>query len=191
MPNPQRSRTLLALALLGIALPALSSAQDLAAIAKKEKARRAKVTKPVKVLTEKDGEEAATKGAGSVTALQSDGTTSSADAAKLERQPTGSTAEGQEAMWRSRAEAARAAVASAEKAATQAERALEAYRSDMAPSSAADLQDPMREQKRAARIYEMTKQLEASKAGVAEARKALTALEEDARSQGVPAGWLR
>ncbi len=190
MLTTQRSHAGVALALCGLFLPGVLPAQDLAAIAKKEKDRRSKVTKPVKVLTEKDGEEAATKGAGSVTALQSEGTTSSEDAAKLERQSGAAAAEGQDA-WKARADGARATIADSEKTLAKLEKDLSTYRSDMTPTSAEDLQDPMREQKRSARLYEMTKQIEAQKGAVAAARKALTALEDEARSKGVPPGWIR
>src|SRR5262245_15433312 len=127
------------------------SAQDLAAMAKKEKARRAKVTKPVKVFTEEDGKEAGTKGTGSVTALASEGSAGSA----LAPVTASGVAESQTTAWKQRADAARQPVTQAEADLAQTQRELEAYRSDTAPVSAADAQDPMRLQNREKRIYEM------------------------------------
>ena len=170
-------------------LPSMAEPQDLAAIAKKEKERRAKVAQPAKVLTEDDGKEAGAKGAGSVTALPGEGTTS---AVASDHQASATTeAEAQQKSWKARADSARAAVTNAEKTLAQLERAVASYRSDMAPVSAADAQDPMRLQKRDARIYEMNKQVEAQKVAVTEAKKALAAFEDEARRSGVPAGWLR
>jgi chromosome segregation ATPase len=157
-------------------------------VARKEKERRAKVAKPVKVLTEDDGKEAATRGAGSVTALGGEGAAATAPA---EHQSAGGDADAQRAAWKARADAARAAVVAAEKTLAQMERDVAAYRSDMRVVSAADAQDPMRLQKRDAKIVEMNKQVEAQKTAVADAKKAVAALEDEARRSGVPAGWLR
>ncbi|HQZ17318.1 MAG TPA: hypothetical protein PLD86_10640, partial [Vicinamibacteria bacterium] len=85
----------------------------------------------------------------------------------------------------------REAVVTAEKALAQMEREVAAFRSDMAPVSAADAQDPMRLQKRDARIFELNKQIEAQKIALADAKKAVVTFEEEARRAGVPAGWLR
>ena len=188
MLTTPRSQCRTALLLLGAFLPALVQAQDLVTLARKEKERRAKVTKPVKVLTEDDGKEAGVKGTGSVTALPDAPSTAEV---QTERQGRGDSAEGQQADWKKRADAARAAVTNAEKALAQMERDVATYRSDMAPVSAADAQDPMRLQKRDARIFEMNKQIEAQKAAIVAARKSLADFEDEARRAGVPAGWLR
>ncbi len=188
MPTTSRHRAQTALVLIGVLLPALAQAQDLAALARKEKERRAKVAKPVKVLTEDDGKEAGVKGTGAVTALPDAASTA---AAPTERQGGGDTREGQQAAWKQRADAARAAVTNAEKTLAQMEKDVAALRSDMTPVSATDAQDPMRLQKRDQKVFEMNKQIEAQKAAIAAAKKAVIDLEEEARRAGVPSGWLR
>lgn len=186
------SRSQLRVALLvavALALPALAPSQDLVALAKKEKERRAKVAKPTKVLTEDDGKEAGAKGAGSVTALAGEGAVAAPDSS--ERASAANAAEAEQASWKARAAGMREAVVAAEKKLAQMERDAAAYRSDMAPVSAAEAQDPMRLQKRDARIFELNKQIEAQKIAVADAKKALVTFEDEARRAGVPAGWLR
>lgn len=168
--------------LMGGLISSAVSAQDLVALAKKEKARRAKVASPGKVLTEEDGKQAA----GSVTAL-----TGPSPVAEAEGQPTGSSIEAQKAAWKARSDHARAAVAFAGRKLDHMERTLAALRSDLTPLSAAEAQDPMRLQKREAMIVGMNKQIQAQKEAVVEARKALSAFEDEARKNGVPAEWLR
>ena len=169
-------------------LSSVVSAQDLVALAKKEKARRAKIANPGKVLTEEDGKEAAAKGVGSVTALTGE---NASPAAEVERQPTENSIDPQKAAWKARSDSARAAVVDAQKKLEEMERDLAALRSDLTPLSADDAQDPMRLQKREARIVEMNKQIQAQKAAIVEARRALSAFEDEARKNAVPAGWLR
>lgn len=181
----------IALAVLFVFLPMLVQAQDLATLARKEKERRAKVAKPVKVLTEEDGKDAAAKGAGSVTSLGGEASAPSTSAETPSKGQAPAETEAQRAAWQARATTARAAVTNAEKALTQMERELSTYRSDMTPVSAADAQDPMRLQKREVRIVEMNKRIEAQKTAIADAKKALVAFEQEARRRGVPAGWLR
>ncbi len=184
-----RSHRPLTLALLGVLLSSLAQAQDLATLAKKEKERRAKVTRPVKVLTEDDGKEAGAKGTGSVTALPGEATTPPGGG--VEKQAESDSPENQQAKWKKRGDAARAAVANAEKTLAQMERDLAALRSDMTQVSAADAQDPMRLQKRDARVFAMNKQIEGQKAAIVATKKALADFEDEARRSGVPAGWLR
>ena len=93
--------------------------------------------------------------------------------------------------WNARAAELRTALASAQKALEDAQRAEAAFRSDVAPLSAADAQDPMRRQTREARLAEMNQQIEVLKAAGAAARANITALEDEARRAGVPSGWLR
>ena len=168
----------------GVVWPSLSASQDLAAVAKKEKDRRAKVAKPVKVLTEEDGKEASAKGVGSVTSL-------GATSAPATNGATTSDPESQRAGWKARADNAHRAVASAEAQLAQMEKDLSALRSDMAPVTAADAMDPMRLQKRDALINKTIKDIETQKTAVAAAKKAVSDLEDEARRSGVPAGWLR
>mgnify|MGYP002633541698 CR=1 FL=1 len=159
-----------------------SSADDLVALAKREKARRAAIAKKAKVLTQEDAKDAS----GSVTALLESSKTPPSKVAVPE-----ASLEVQEASWKRRAEAARAVLESSEKRLGQLEQELRAYRSDLTPLSAAEAQDPLRLQKREAGIVEMTKTVKAQQDSVAGARKALSNLEDEARRSGVPAGWLR
>lgn len=165
-------------------LASISPAQSLAAAARKEKARRAKIVAPGKVLTE--GDAPARAGNVTVTELAAPAPTSDTPSP----QATPSTDE-QRNIWKTRAEGLRAALVAAEKSLEQAQRAEAAFRSDVAPLSAADAQDPMRLQKREAKLAEMNQQIEVLKAGVAAARANIAALEDEARRAGVPSGWLR
>lgn len=181
-------RGALALLLAGLALapPALVAAplsDDLAALARKEKARRAALTKPAKVYTETD------RGEGAPAKPSSPDPAASATPARTVAVPE-STA-GLEASWRTRAQRVREALAAAEKALAQMEKEFVTFRSDLTQVSAAEAQDPLRLQKRDQKIAEMNKQIEAQKAAVSEARKAIVNFEDEARRAGVPAGWLR
>lgn len=166
-------------------VPPQGHAQSLADAAKKEKARRAKIAAPGKVFTEED---AVTK-VGSVTTVES---SQAPSASRMEGEAQADEALAkQQAAWKSRAEGVRGALVSAQKALEEAQRAEAAFRSDVAPLSATEAQDPMRLQKREARLAEMNKQIEVLKAAVAAARANITAFEDEARRAGVPAGWLR
>ena len=175
---------LVALGVVTALLASTSPAQSLAAAAKKEKARRAKIAAPGKVLTEEDA--AARAGNVNVTELAAP-----AQASATPSPQATPSADEQRAVWRARAEGLRTALAAAQKELEQAERAAAAFRSDVAPLSAADAQDPMRLQKREARIAEMNKQIETLKEVVAASRANIAAFEDEARRAGVPAGWLR
>ena len=173
------------LALLVSGFPATSGhADDLAALARREKARRAKLAKPTKVLTEEDGKTAAETGSASVS-------TTSSDAPPAPEAPSRASAEAAKAGWKARAQALRAAVAVAEQDLEQMQKDLNAYRSDLAPLSATEAQDPLRLQKREARLVEMQKAVEVQREVVAQARKSVSILEDEARRAGVPPGWLR
>jgi len=171
-----------ALSLVGSLLSVPSAGQSLATAAKKEKQRRAKIAAPGKVLTEEDA--AARAGNVNVTEL-------AAPAPEAADTPSPQSSTDERTTWKARAAELRTALASAQKALEDAQRAEAAFRSDVAPLSAADAQDPMRLQKREARLAEMNKQIEVLKAAVAAARASITALEDEARRAGVPAGWLR
>lgn len=182
---PHRSATgPVALVALGVVLSLLAAtggAQSLASAARKEKERRAKIATPGKLLTE----DAAGKGSVSVTELSAPGDASTPPT------PTGSSAEEQRKMWKARADEHRAAVISAQKALEQMERDASAFRSDVAAVSGAEAQDPMRLQKREARLAEMNKQIDVLRAAVAAARANISVLEDEARRAAVPPGWLR
>lgn len=168
---------------LSLLLPPYLQASDLAALARKERERRAKIAKPAPVMTEGDAREAAAAGKGSVIAVEG------VEPPAQELAPTSIAA--READWRRRAELARSAVTAAERRLVQMEAELVAFSSDLAPLSAAEALDPLRLQTRGARIAEMRKNVEAQKAVVETARNSLVALQERARQEGVPPGWLR
>lgn len=165
------------------------SAQDqsLAAAAKREKIRRAKVSKPVKVLTEEDGKEIAARGAGSVTAL----TSAAGSDTEVVHVSTEPPIEAQKAEWKNRADALRTSIAGYEADIKQKAADIEVFRSDIAPLSAQEAQDPLRIQKRTQQISEMNTEIEKQRANLADARKAMTDLEKEARQHAIPAGWLR
>ncbi|MEO8361032.1 MAG: hypothetical protein ABI672_13460 [Vicinamibacteria bacterium] len=161
--------------------------QSLAGAAKREKARRAKVSKPVKVLTEEDGKEIATKGTGSLTAL----TSAAGSDTEVVQVSTEAPIEVRKAEWKKRADDLRARIASYEADITQKIADVEAFRSDIAPLSAQEAQDSLRIQKREQQIAEMNAEVEKQRANLAGARKAMADLETEARQNSIPAGWLR
>lgn len=167
-----------------LASSTLVQAQDLAALARKEKARRAKIASPAKVLTDQD----AVAAAGMVNVTRP---AASEGAAPSPTPDASSIRDEQRKIWRTRSEVLKAAVVSAQKALDQAEGEATALRSDIAPLSAAEAQDPLRLQKREARLAEMNKLIESRKAALAAARTAVSDFEDEARRAGVPAGWLR
>lgn len=172
----------LALVLLGLSWFSLGQS-DLATLARKEKERRAKVAKPAKVLTDDDTKDAGERGAGSVTALGG-----AAPAAPPSAAPAPDDGR---LIWKARADAARTAIAEAQQRLARTETQVTAVRADLAPLSAAEAQDPMRLQKKEARIADLNREIEALKAAVDSARKDMTELEDRARKGNIPAGWLR
>ena len=167
--------------ILVVLLAGSSWADDLAALAKKEKERRAKLASPAQVFTEKDGKAGS---GGNVTTLPP-------PAVPAPTSAPGQSIEEQKATWKARAEAARGEIAAAEGRLELLVQEYAAYREDMAEVPAAEIQDPMRLQKREARMVEMREGLEQQRRLVANARKSLSVLEDAARAAGVPPGWLR
>ncbi len=170
-----------------VVLPA--ETQDLAALARKEKERRAKLQKKAPTYTEgsaKEGE--AGSKPGSVTKLSE-----VSPGAEPNQPPPASVGdpEAQRAEWKAKAVAARAAVEREAQVLASMEREISTYRSDQTPLTAQEAQDPMRLQKREARIAEMAKKIDVQKEVLANARKGVEALEAEARRSGIPAGWLR
>lgn len=174
----RRSATLILLVLL--ASPGWTD--DLAALAKKEKERRAKLAKPAPVFTEVDGK---TGSGGSVTTLPAPVTPAAPASAP------GPSIDEQKATWKARADAARNEISAAQGRLELLEQEYAAYREDMAEVPAAELQDPMRLQKREARMVEMRAGLDQQRLILANAKKSLSVLEDAARAAGVPPGWLR
>lgn len=181
--SPGRSMLIVVASLICGLAASSAMAQDLATLAKKEKARRAKLAAPGKVLTEED----AAKRPGTVNVTELAPAPEAADTPS----PQTPSADEQRTIWKARAAEVKTALASAQKDLEKAERAQAAFRSDVAPLSAADAQDPMRLQKRDIALAEMTRQIEALKAGVAAARANIAAFEDEARRAAVPPGWLR
>jgi hypothetical protein len=99
------------------------------------------------------------------------------------------TRDADEKRWRARAAAARKAIADAEARVVAAEARLVAARQDRNPLE--NLQDPNREQTRQAQISAAQVELETAKAAVLAAQRALADLEDTARRENVPPGWLR
>ena len=185
--SPSTRSRLGALVVLAALLPGLAAAQDLATVARRERERRAKVAKPTKVLTEEDGKEASTKGAGSVTPLESTaGSTAPAGSGGVTSDP-----DAQRAAWKARMDNAKNAVTVAENTLAKMEKELNALRSDMTPVSAADAMDPMRLQKRDQLIFKLNKDIEAQKTALVQAKKGVSDVEDAARRGGAPPGWLR
>jgi predicted RNase H-like nuclease (RuvC/YqgF family) len=108
---------------------------------------------------------------------------------EAEPAPTG-TANADEATWRARARSLREDVEQAEhrKADLQAE--LDTLSADIQPNPA-DLRDPSRLQKREAAKAELRQKIEDAQKALELAKKAVADLEEEARRQRVPPGWLR
>ena len=156
--------------------------QDICAEEDPEKALQPP-TKLTATMTEEDGKEAAAKGTGSVTAL---GGAPRASAAE-----EGAPSDAQRTAWKQRADAARAAITGAEARLQELEKAINVARGDQTPLTAEEAQDPLRLQKKEAKIFQLNKDLEAQKVAVDAAKKAFIALEDEARKAGVPPGWLR
>ena len=163
---------------------ALWSDDDLAALARKEKERRAKIVKPAKVLNEADGKNA---NGSALTLVTAPAGAPAATAAST----TGSASDQGRAQWKAGWEQVRGNLARAEEAQKSLEGQIETLRADMAPLSGAEAQDPMRLQKRDSQIAQMVAQLPAAKAAVATAKKAVTDFEDEARKSSIPPGWLR
>jgi hypothetical protein len=93
-----------------------------------------------------------------------------------------------EAMWKARAKAAREAVAKAEARVKELESRLGGLRSDTSPTG---LLDPYRQQTREAEAGRARDELQQAQQQLALARQALDDLEDEARRQRIPPGWLR
>jgi hypothetical protein len=93
-----------------------------------------------------------------------------------------------EAHWRQRAKDQRAAIRAAEELVKRLEDRVDALRNDRAPIS---MMDPAREQTRQNELAKALQDLEAARKALADARKTLDDLEDEARRKGVPPGWLR
>lgn len=93
-----------------------------------------------------------------------------------------------EQRWRGRAAQARERVAAAEAQVVALEQRIAELRLDRGQGN---LQDPNREQTRAAQITAAEKDLDAARTAAQTARQAQVDLEDEARRKSVPPGWLR
>jgi hypothetical protein len=97
---------------------------------------------------------------------------------------------GAEEAWRKRAADARERIATAEKRVNELQARYTDLSQDVNPSPE-DIGDPMRLFKLDEKKRDALAELEKAKAEVAAKRKALEDLEEEARRKSVPSGWLR
>lgn len=190
MGHKRLAGSLVGLTVVLLGLASVAVGQDLAALARKEKARRAKVAKPARVITEDDTRSPDAPAPSKTPSPEATPSATPSAAAPTVDDPA--AREDQErAQWKERALAVRDAIQQAEARLALMEKESAALRSDLTQVSAAEAQDPMRLQKRDQKIAESNQAIEAQKRAVADARKAWTQLEEDARRKGVPPGWLR
>jgi hypothetical protein len=148
----------------------------------------AKKSPPAKVLTNDDLDKART-GDAPVSVLSVDGVEPpEGDRPVMTEGGVVPDAVQDEATWRQRAEAARAVLKDATGLVEAHEQRLAELRDDVNPE---DPMNPFRQQTREAEIIAATERLETSRAEVAAARQALSDLEDEARRQRVPPGWLR
>ena len=94
----------------------------------------------------------------------------------------------QEGAWRARASALRDAITAAEKSIPEIEDRIAGLRNDR---NQGNVMDPNREQNRQAEITKAQAELESVRAGLERSRQALADLEEEARRNSIPPGWLR
>jgi len=93
-----------------------------------------------------------------------------------------------EARWRAVVRQRREVLAKAEARVAELEERITALRNDLSPVG---LGDPNREQTRQGGIGQAQQELEAARAALATARKAVDDLEDDARRAGALPGWVR
>jgi hypothetical protein len=108
--------------------------------------------------------------------------------------PPGVGSAGAEAYWRGRADAARTALADAEKKLADVQARYDATRkvAGIQPLPIDALrQIPPNAQVKTEELIRAENELDEAKKAVDAARKAITALEEEARRKGAPPGWLR
>jgi len=182
-----------------LAGPALTWAQSLGDVAKREeekkKKKAGKPPAPVKVYTEDDLKKARETESGAVTVLPGNGNLEAAPAASSDDDEvasgegrTGGGRKRNEAYWRNRATQLRQAAEEADNKVKELEARIAALRNDMSPTN---VLDPNRLQSRDRALREAMDSLDATRRAAETARKALADLEEEARRAGVPPGWVR
>jgi len=192
---------LLSILVLLVAAPAVSRAQSLGEVAKREEEKQEKKKKSgkppakVKVYTDEDLKKARESESGALTVLPENGnlesgTVSSSDDDEVvsgEGRPAGGRRR-TETYWRDRATRLRDAVTEADGKVRDLEARIAALRNDMNP---VNTQDPNRLQTRDRELQEATDGLDAARRAADAARKALADLEEEARRAGAMPGWVR
>ena len=169
---------------------ASAQSQDSKPKQEKEKEKAAAPRKPAPTYTDEDLKRAREGGGGNVTFLpgrpdEPAESTSAGDESKSEERPRTEAD-----SWRERAQEHRQAVTAAEASVKGIEERLGELTNDMSQNPG-DLFDPSRLQKREAEKQKLIPELEAAKAELAAAKKALADFEQEARSAGIPPGRLQ
>jgi hypothetical protein len=183
----------LALVALPLAAPVPTSAQSLADVARASNAKKQEAPKPAKVYTNDNLRQDITASTPTAPADATPDAAASAAAAPADPAPAadagaapGDSGARDEKYWRGRMAAARDGLARAGAFATALQSQINALTTDFI-----NRDDPVQ---RAAIEQQRTKavaELERVQREVESAKKAIAAVEEDARKAGVPAGWLR
>ncbi len=191
--TPRASRRLAvacAIVLLG-ALPAATSAQSLADVARTEQARRKEQPKPAKVYTNDSVKtditpsatpvEGAAQTPAATPEVAPDAAPASADAAA----PAGGERKDQ-AYWKGRMTAAREQLERSRTFADALQTRINALNADFV-----NRDDPAQQRVIGQNRTKAVAELDRVQREVAAQTKAITAIEDEARKAGVPAGWLR
>jgi hypothetical protein len=177
---------------LGASLASLA-AQSLADVARREQERRKTITKPSKVLTNQDLEAAPAPSATAPATPSASGATPATGGADADKKPEAGGAEKKadepakdQAYWSGRAKGLQQQLERDQTFAVALQSRINAlttqYTNQGDPRQQATLANDR--QKAVDELNRLTKQIEDDK-------KAVTALQEDARRAGVPSGWLR
>jgi hypothetical protein len=193
------ARRALSIAVL-LLVPALATAQSLGEAAAREKAKRDSKrgkSAPAPSYTDEDlkdpskPEKKSGEGTASSGGQPEGGTTygqTTHEAAAEAANAAPSVSAGDEPVWRQRARDQREAVRSAEKAIEDAQSRLNALMLDRDPTNVGD---PNRLQTLEVKRNEARSALEGARLNLAAAQKGLQDLEDEARRNSVPPGWLR
>jgi hypothetical protein len=178
------------IALLVAAVAAPAYAQSLGEAAAREKERRARQREksgPAKTYTDEDLEKGA-DAKDKKKASESGGESSSSSAKETS---SGGSDEGPDrSVWEDRAEKAREAIKNAQERIATLQNRIAELQTDMNPNPS-DLMDPNRLQKREAEKAAAIQELDQAKAALAKAQADQQKLEDDARREHIPPGWIR
>ena len=177
---------------LGGAVAPLAGQQSLADVARKEEDRRKAIKKPSKVLTNKDlNPVPATTGSTATTAPAGGGTTPAAGsggAAPAQGQDTAKTTEPSkdQAYWSGRAKGLQTQLDRDQAFAAALQSQINALTTQYVNQS-----DPVQQAKLASDKQKALDEVNRLAKQLADDKKAIADLQEDARRAGVPSGWLR